>query len=672
MASNKAAQKKNNSNEGKKESDFLFYTLLIISTLIAYYSTFSFDFTNWDEKRYIFETPIVQKLNWKNVQFMFTKKVLNSYNPFVLLSLAFDYSIAEAKPFLYHAHNVILHLINTILVFMLFRTMKFSGFVSFVIAALFSLHPMHVEAVSWVASRKDVLYGMYYLLSLLFFVKHYFTKKTLWIVLSVIAFLFSLLSKSQAVTLPLALILIEFYLSGKFEVKSMLNKIPFFILSVIFGIVTISGSAAGLTADEFGANFGFVDKLFLSTHALGIYIYKCFLPVNQSATYAFTENNSESISMISYASILIVPVILFVVWKLYKTRQVYFIGSLFFLVHISLVLHVIATNSSLIYERFTYISYIGLFMVIAVWLEDYIIKIKGASQYAVIAIICIAGIITTRSRAEIWRNSETLWTDVIEKQPTISTAYNNRGNVYYNAARWDLALADFNKSIALNPKYPNSYSNRGSVNIYLGKFQESLADNEKAISINPNFAEAWLGKGVALYNLNRQTEAIECYNKAISLLPNFPNAYNNRGGAYFKMKEYTKAIADFEKAISLAKNYDEAKVNLGLTYMEMQEFAKAEQILSQATTDPRAITSLSENYFKMGRKAYDSGDKAGAIALYNKAVSTNPNNADAWYNLGGTYLMSNDIANAKQCWQKVLQINPNHSEAAKWLKQIGG
>lgn len=642
--------------------------VLLVFCYIAYAPSNGFDFTNWDEKRYIFETPLVQKFNWSNIKLMFTNKVLSSYNPFVLMSLAWDYSNAGTNAAWYHTHNTVLHLVNTLLLYWLMMELFKDKFIAFFSAMLFGLHPMHTEAVAWVASRKDVLYTLYYFISFGAFVKHLNNKKVVWLIISFIAFLFSLFAKSQAVTLPVIFILVLYY-RNELNKNQIFKTIPFFVLSIIFGVATLMGGNKGLTADEFGANFNFMQKIFLSSHAFCIYLLKSVLPVNQSAIYAFNDTNDSSIETISYASIVIVPLVVYLLYYWFKNNKSLFFGFSFFVVQTFLILHVFATNSSLIYERFTYVSYIGIGLMIA-----FLIKQKLSIQNSILLSLILGLLLVpvTRNRASIWKDSESLWTDVIEKQSTISVAYNNRGNVYYQQANWAKAGADFDMAIKLNPRYPNSYSNRGSVNIYLGKYEESLKDNEKAISISPGFAEAWLGKGVALYNLNRTEEAVKCYDKAISLIPNFPNAYNNRGGAFLKLKNYDQAINDFNKALKLAPAYDEARVNLALVYVEMKEYTKAEETILPVKTDNRRNTTLSDIYLKQGLDTYQKGIPKEAITLYEKALTINPQNAEAWYNMGGTYLMQQNVEKAKECWRNVLNINPNHTEAAKWLKQIGG
>jgi tetratricopeptide (TPR) repeat protein len=642
--------------------------VIVFFCFMAYAPSNSFDFTNWDEKRYIFETPLVQKFNWENIKLMFTNKVLSSYNPFVLMSLAWDYSIAGTKASWYHVHNSTLHILNSLLLYWVIYVLLKDKFTALFSALFFGLHPMHTEAVAWIASRKDVLYTFYYFISLGFFVCYLNNKRKIWFLISLVAFLCSLFAKSQAVTLPVVLMLFLFY-REELNRKAILSLSPYFLLSLVFGLITLAGGNKGLTADEYGANFNFIQKIFLSTHALCLYLLKSILPFNQSAIYAFNSANNSSLEIISYLSFLIVPFLGYALYVFYKRDRLLFVGLSFFVIKTFLILHVLATNSSLIYERFTYVGYVGIGLILA-----HLIRKKFSISNSIFIAIFIGLVLipVTRNRAAVWANSETLWTSVIENQPTVSVAYNNRGNVYYLQANWLKAKADFEMAIQLNPRYPNSYSNRGSVNIYLGKFEESLKDNEKAISINPGFPEAWLGRGVALYNLNRTEEAIECYDKAISLIPNFPNAYNNRGGAFLKLKRYQESINDFNKALSFSPSYDEARVNLSLVYVEMKEYGKAEETILPVSSDNRRNTTLSDIYLKQGLDAYQKGDAKKAIVYYDKAIAVYAENAEAWYNLGGTYLMQQNIVKAKECWNNVLRINPNHPEAGKWLKQIGG
>ena len=505
-----------NENPWYNSNGFLAFFVALL-TWIVYSKTGKFDFTNWDEKRYIFESPMVQSFTWNHVKLMFSNKVLNSYNPFVLMSLAFDYTLFGAKASGYHYHNLILHVINVLLVYAVIQELFKRKHISLFTTVIFAIHPLHTESVAWIASRKDVLYGVYFLASFYTYLKFKESKKSSLLILSLFLFLCSLFSKSQAVVLPVLFVLVDYFTDDDWKVKYLLNKIPYFVLALVFGYVTIAGSSASMTADEYGASFNFLERFMYSCHAFCLYLFKFFVPINQVAQYPFAQNNLNVPDTITYISLAIVPVFIGLCVYLFKKNfKLELLGLLFFTVCTAIVLHLIGTNSSLIYERFTYFSYLGLAISTASIIDRSGVYDKTPFKSIPLIVITAVFSILTFIRVDAWKNSEALWDDIIKKQPTISSAYNNRGNLFYQKADWNNALADFNKAIELNPKYPNSYSNRASVNIYLGKFEEALKDNEKALSINPHFPEAWLGKGVALYNMNKNEEAIKCYEKAIS------------------------------------------------------------------------------------------------------------------------------------------------------------
>jgi len=213
---------------------------ILIATLISLYPNLNNEFVNWDDIIYVMNNDLIRSFSFDNFWKIFSSFYMGNYHPLPLLSFAFDYSIFEMDPFGYHLHNLILHLVNVGLVyFFAWHILNKQTIPSLVIALLFGIHPMHVESVAWISERKDLLYTTWYLLGLIAYVFYIKTSQRKYILWTLIAFLLSLLSKAQAVTFPLILLLLDYFYSRKFTRLVILEKAPFFALALVFGLIAI-------------------------------------------------------------------------------------------------------------------------------------------------------------------------------------------------------------------------------------------------------------------------------------------------------------------------------------------------------------------------------------------------------------------------------------------------
>jgi len=601
-------------------------------TWLIYSATLDFDLTNWDEKHYIREQSMTRGLSGAHIQEMFTKKVLGSYNPLVMLSFAVDHEMSDGKASWYHGVNVFFHVLNTILLFLIIRKLSFGMMAAGFIALLFALHPMHVESVAWVASRKDVLMGFFMFSSWWAYLQFRQSNKWIWYFSGLLLFLLALLSKAQAVSFPLILILSD-YLQDKSIRKNLLyNKIPFLIMAVGFGLYAISGST--FAADKYATPLSFVEKVAYSFMALWNYCFKAIIPVKQSAIYAFPQEGGQDYVIQLVLGIAVTIAMLWLIIRSFRSQTLVTFALLFFLLNTFLTLHIVAVNSSLIYERFTYISYVGLFFLIAFPLNDP--KYKNTLTW-VLAAYCLILSWLTHERIQVWKNSVTLWTDVIEKNPVSNEAYNNRGDYYNSAGLIDKAFEDFTNSVRVNPKQPNAYNNLAVIWFKRNNLDKALEENQKALDLDPDYAQAASNRGILYFNRAEYDSAIHYYNRAIKLMPNYPFAICNLGSVYLKKEMYDEAIRHYKHALNLSPDYADASKYMGLAYLEKEDYASAEAAMYKAqelNPSGDALKVLSGEYILKASRAFKSGDARKAILLCEKALHVMPGNAEGWYNLG--------------------------------------
>ena len=325
--------------KSKKKFDESFTFKHILRTLpfilIAAFFVFSpgltNEFVNWDDYAYIVDNPLIRSLSFANIAHLFNFKteVVGNYHPLTVLSYAVEYKLVGLKPMLYHFDNIFIHLLNSALVCVLVWKLTKHYYSSLIACVLFAIHPMRVESVVWAAERKDVLYTFFFLISLLFYIRYLFTErnKISIYILCILFYLFSILSKGQAVVLPLVLILIDYWYSGKIEIKKLLDKIPFFVLSVAFGLLATKAQASSLTSERM-IHYELLDRIFFASYNLLAYPFKFLFPYQLACFYGYPLNSEMTVYYLTLPAVLIL--LGFLAYKFIKDKLIVF-SVLFFL-----------------------------------------------------------------------------------------------------------------------------------------------------------------------------------------------------------------------------------------------------------------------------------------------------------------------------------------------------
>jgi protein O-mannosyl-transferase len=653
-------------------SQNLFWLIVIpVSVFMIYSSVINFDMTNWDEKRYLKETPMVWGLSSSNIEKMFTTKVLNSYNPLVILSFAVDHKISNLNPGWCHRINLYFHILNTLLLFLCLKKLNFKIKLAGIISLLFALHPLAVEAVAWIASRKDVMYTFFYFLSWMSYI-HYRTRaKNKYYFFSIFFFILSLLSKVQAITFPLLLLITDYILTKKIKRNDVINKIPFFLLSVAFGFIAIYGSR--LVADKYAPVPDFIHQLLYSLMATGLYFFKTILPIHLSAINPFPLSGTSEWWLYLILGIAAAIILIWGMIYCYRRAPLITAGLAFFSIHIFVALHIFAVNSALIYERFNYVSAIGLF-ISAVALDSLYPAWKSHRKKILLAALLVFSFLTWQ-RIGVWRNSETLWTDVLEKEPSSTEAYNNRGQYYQSKNEFDKALLDFNEAIRINPNKPDAFNNRCVIHFQKKEWAQALLYSGKVLEIDSDHMDGNMNRGSIYFSTNRFDSAIWYYGKVIKLSPLYSLAYYDRAAAFYKTNRLDEAIADFKKAIEIYPDYADAYAYLALSYVQSGRDDEVEPCVARALKANRqsdAPRMVSMEYIHQGNVAFEKGDADKALEYYTRSTQILPGNAEGWYNIGGIFFTRKDLSKSREYWRKALAADPSHAASREWLLKTGG
>lgn len=523
--------------------------ILLLATALVYAPSLKNGFiVNWDDDGYILNNPTVKALNSENFKKIAQDYHMGNYHPLTTLSYAVEYHFFKDNPRPYHMFNLLLHLANVLLVFWFIRLLTGKYNAALITAALFALHPMHVESVAWISERKDVLYAFFFLLSLTFYVRYTSSKKPLFFVLALTAFALSLLSKSAAVVLPLILLVLDYYKGYKINLRSELLKLPFFALSLLFGIIAIKSQDA--QAQHLTPTYTYIQSFFVGFYALGLYLLKFVAPFGLTAFYPHPVLSGSMLPTIYYIAPLAVLASIFALWYFYKEHRVWVSGLLFFLITIVLVLQFFPVGGAVAAERYTYIPYIGLGLIVA-GIADFFTN-KYPSKKSAFTVILIAVIVLfaglSYNRTKVWANGISLFDDVIEKQPDAFYAYHSRGIAHYYAGDYVKSLKDYDMATTLNNSYGLTFYNKGLTQLVLKRNEDALASFSRAIELIPDYVQAYNDRAIAYYNLGMSTEAIADYDEAIRLNPSNTSALYNRGISYFRMNNIPQACSDWKQA----------------------------------------------------------------------------------------------------------------------------
>lgn len=551
-----------------KEWQLVAFILLV--TFLVFSPALKNDFVNWDDDANITNNPNVSGLNAQCIKGMFSSPVTGGYTPLTSLTFALENEVFGMKPAVFHFNNILLHLFCTLLVFVFMRKMGISLFISFVATLLFGIHPMRVESVAWISERKDVLYGSFYLLAAISYLNYYKSKKQVHYFLALAAFIIALLSKIQAVTLPLVLVLIDYFLAKEFRFRQLRDKIPFFILSLATGAAGLYVLIHEGELDP-GTVLPLFQRHFIGAHTFCAYILKSVFPYPLSAIYPYPAG----LSVVYYGSVPLVLLLAFLIYKSGKYRKELIFGSLFFFFNVMFMLQIIGAGQALRADRFTYLAYIGLFYLVG-WAVSFLFKGKW-KIWVIIPGVILLSVYGTLSwkRTQVWKNSETLFTDVIRQYPKTLIAYNNLGIYYSDHNQSEKAISAYGKALAINPVGYLLYNNRGEAYFNLGETDKALADMNRALEIKPDYTKALINRGAVRGSQKEFELALTDLDKAISLDDKNLKAYRNRLLVHYSLGNFEKAIPDCTSYLNI--NPDDADVlNLrGLCYGRLNKNQEA-------------------------------------------------------------------------------------------------
>lgn len=602
-----------NGRKGMQDRKALGLCMSIWVTLVILWPTINNGWTNWDDQFYVLHNPLIRdiSINWLQETFS-TLQVQGIYHPLTILSYTLDYAIAGLEPDVYHTTNLVLHAFNVGLVFWFIYLLSGSTNIATWTAMLFGIHPMHLESVAWISARKDVLYTVFFMSGLISY-WYYLQggKRQLSVyLLCLLWFILSLLAKGMAVTFPLLLFCLDFLLNRQLKITVILEKIPFLLLSLGFGILAVITEQKGAALAELH-QYDYGESIVVAFYTITVYVIKAFMPFHLSAFHPYPNLGEEAIPWFYYVAVIPLGSLLYLVYRVgSRYREVAF-GAAFFLVSILPVSQIVPVGSAVLAERYTYVAYIGLFFLMGLAWNQWTKRQWGDQRPYRTFVVCLCsgwlllmGWIP-HDRTDVWQNGETLWSDVIEKYPNDYFAYGNRGNYRLSVDNRDGAMADFNQSLHLNPRFFEGYNNRGMVYLNARDYRRARADFDQAIEINAQYAKAWLNRAVVSMMQGDYAQALSDLDRTLQLAPEFPQAFHTRGVLYRQMRKFDAAIRDLSTAINLASEHAVLYKDRGTVYYLSQHPEAAIEDFSRAIAlmpdDGEAYFRRSVAYFGHNR-----------------------------------------------------------------------
>jgi protein O-mannosyl-transferase len=561
-----------------KKRNLIILGIICLLTCFIYSGSLNYPILLNDDIDFFTKYPEILNLSWNNLLTYFSSYHVTLYQPLTVLTFAINYHFNGTNPLPLHLVNLFFHLINILFVFTLIQKLLKQSLPALFTAFIFAVHPMNVEAITWISARSSEMYASFYLLSLISYLEYITSKRRISIVLTLSFFILSLFCKVQAVTLPLILLLIDYYFNRKGTLKLILEKTPFIVLSVLFLVVALRNhETSSFYAHSKLNSYTLFDLVFLNGRSLFFYLQKFLLPLNLSAIYVFPVKSGSWLPAEYYISTLLVLILLGVIYKFRKNKALIF-GVGLFLLSLSINLPMISVRSIIFADRYAYFPYLGLLIILTVVIQYFIEKNLPDFRkhyYALLSLILLFGMFLsfeTWERNKKWENDLTLTTDIIQQNPPvplIAKIYRKRGNYYANRQMIKEAIDNYSEAILLDSNNFEAHISRAYTYMKLNKMEEALPDLDKAIELNPEASILHANRAMVKLNSGDKHGALVDCNTCLALDSTNAEAYNLRAVIKFQSGDLHGAQHELMLAIHYNRQYAEAYKNLGIVLLQL-------------------------------------------------------------------------------------------------------
>jgi Flp pilus assembly protein TadD len=635
---------------------FVVSLALAALTAITLWPALACDFVNLDDPVYVTEEPQVQQgLTWSGLGWAFSNFSAGFWQPLTWISYQIDSQIFGLNPHGFHATNLALHLASVVILFLVLARATGAVWPSAMAAALFGIHPLHVESVVWIAERKDVLSTFFWMLTLWAYVKHarealpsHRFRPSRFYFLALFFFVCGLLSKTMLVTVPLVMLLLDYWPLNRWRAPSasgrgdqnadrrgaaaalFREKIPFFAAAFVCGVLTVVAEKR-IDALRSAHEFPFPARTANAVLSTARYLAQTVWPRDLAIFYPYPK----TFSFVAVAAISVMLALAVVIAERQAKRRPWIaVGLLWYLVTLAPVIGLIQVGGHAHADRYTYVPLIGIFIVIAWGLQVVSRRspLFGVVAAAVSLVMVAACMSVTRHQLAFWRNGEILFRHAIAVTGPNPLAHNNLGTALVGKGRHDEAIAEYREAIRLDPADPMALNNLGLELAHAGRFPEAIDCYRQSLQRETNYVGTYVNLGAALSDSGRLDEAIALFRQALSMQPNNPLALQNLGLALGRNGDVDAAIPCFRQALALQPGYIDAEYNLGVALTQKERWPEA-------------------------------------IACYQAVLAVHPENTFARNNLGDALLHAGRVDDAIAQFEEVLRQQPDDANAAANLQR---
>ena len=655
----------------KVADNFWICLLLVLATATVYYQVVKFDFINFDTDQYVYENSYVMEgLTVGSINWAFHTMHLSNWHPLTWLSHMLDVEMYGMDAGRHHLTNMLFHIANSLLLFVILKQITVAKWRSAIVAALFALHPLHVESVVWIAERKDLLSTFLGLLAIMSYARYMQRPGIRDYLLTVLFFILSLMAKPMMVTLPFILLLLDYWPLRRFHfdrsgtskgrqkaslsspISLVIEKIPLFILSAASSIITIhaqniGGSTASLTAVPLQL------RIENAVVAYGVYIGEMFWPFNLSIYYPYPDMLPIRKVILC---VLLLTVITYFAIRLIKSRPWFLVGWLWYLGTLVPVIGIVQVGGQAMADRYTYIPLIGLFVIIAWGLNDLLaFRSHNKLVLTVISLVlvgCLSAV--TWNQVGYWKSSETVFKHALAVTENNLIAHNNLGSALAAAGRQNEAYVHFSSALKINPKFVHANVNIGVELLRQGRLDEAISQFIGALKLDSDNAEAHNNLGLALIRQGKVAAAVRHFQVAVKQRPTYVDARRNLNLALFIQRKINQAVANIDKALINGAEDPNLEIKLGNLSKEKINLDLAVGLFNKTLSLQPGYTKIDPEDIPVvggAKKRYED-----ALFLLLEVSQLRPDVAEAYYHIACIYARQGRIAasikNLEQAIQK--------------------
>jgi tetratricopeptide (TPR) repeat protein len=649
---------------------------LVIATCAVYWQVVTHEFINLDDKLYVVENRFVSSgISLENVIWAFRSFHASNWHPLTWLSHMIDSEIFGLNPGMHHLVNVLLHLANSLLVFLVLYEMAGKLWRSAFVAFLFALHPLHVESVAWIAERKDVLSTLFWMLTIWCYCRYVKYSGTWRYVCALILFVMGLMAKPMVVTLPFVLLLLDFWPLQRLRLGNqeslpvegankkstsflILEKVPFFILVLASSAVTLlAQKSGGAVASTVALTLG--ERTANAVVSYVTYLYKIIWPVNLAVFYPYPE-------VIPWWHVTAATVLLLVVTGgvviQYKRRPYLPVGWLWYLGTLVPVIGIVQVGAQAMADRYTYVPIIGVFIMISWGANDLVrsLRMKKIVLSVSAGIILMFFMASTLFQIEYWHDDINLSAHAIKVTNRNYLAHNNLGLALEQEGRIIDAVGHYSRALEINPRYVDAHVNIGVALSALGRFDEAVGHYKDAIRLRPGLLEAHYNLGGLFLRRGEVDEAIEHFDESLRINPGIAQAHNGLGIALVRKGDMEGAIWHFREALRLDPANEGARENLDRAEEMRSRFEEeAGELKGALEADPNNAGI----YVKLGDMYRSRGGTGEAIEYYRGALEVDEGYLPALSRLAVVYGVRGEEEKALEVLKKVVELRPDSAGA---------